>query len=87
MGPGPEQDGLSPGGESVGSSVNVKRDARAVSPDAAAASPVDATADAKKRRRTGPGSRGVANLTPDQLAKKRANGKFVLPLYSICIFP
>jgi hypothetical protein len=27
-----------------------------------------------KRRKTGPGSRGVANLTPEQLAKKRANG-------------
>jgi hypothetical protein len=27
-----------------------------------------------KKRRTGPGSRGVANLTPEQLAKKRANG-------------
>ncbi|KAI0484421.1 hypothetical protein GGR56DRAFT_613756 [Xylariaceae sp. FL0804] len=28
-----------------------------------------------KRRRTGPGSRGVANLTPEQLAKKRANDR------------
>jgi hypothetical protein len=27
-----------------------------------------------KKRRAGPGSRGVANLTPEQLAKKRANG-------------
>ena len=30
--------------------------------------------DAKKRR-TGTSSRGVANLTPDQLAKKRANDR------------
>lgn len=29
-----------------------------------------------KKRRTGPGSRGVANLTPEQLAKKRANGAY-----------
>jgi hypothetical protein len=29
----------------------------------------------KKKKKTGPGSRGVANLTPEQLAKKRANGK------------
>jgi len=29
----------------------------------------------KKRRTTGPSSRGVANLTPDQLAKKRANDR------------
>jgi hypothetical protein len=28
-----------------------------------------------KKRKTGSGSRGVANLTPEQLAKKRANGK------------
>lgn len=33
-----------------------------------------------KKRRTGPGSRGVANLTPEQLAKKRANGIFFLPI-------
>ena len=29
-----------------------------------------------KKRKTGPGYRGVANLTPEQLAKKRANGTF-----------
>ncbi|KAI0974844.1 hypothetical protein F4678DRAFT_352789 [Xylaria arbuscula] len=29
----------------------------------------------KKRRTGGPGSRGVANLTPEQLAKKRANDR------------
>ena len=34
---------------------------------------------AKKKRRTIPGSRGVANLTPEQLAKKRANGECLLP--------
>lgn len=28
-----------------------------------------------KKRKTGSGSRGVANLTPEQLAKKRANGE------------
>lgn len=37
-----------------------------------------------KKRKTGSGSRGVANLTPEQLAKKRANGE-CLP-YSY-IFP
>jgi TolA-binding protein len=37
----------------------------------------DPTADNKKRRTAGTGtsSRGVANLTPDQLAKKRANDR------------
>lgn len=35
---------------------------------------VDISAAAAKKRRTGPGARGVANLTPDQLARKRANG-------------
>lgn len=32
--------------------------------------------EAKKRKSAAPGSRGVANLTPEQLAKKRANGMF-----------
>ncbi|KAJ9141979.1 BZIP transcription factor [Pleurostoma richardsiae] len=40
------------------------------SPDDAATPSADG-----KRRRTGPGSRGVANLTPEQLAKKRANDR------------
>ncbi|GJD02144.1 BZIP transcription factor [Colletotrichum higginsianum] len=31
--------------------------------------------DTNKKRRAGPGSRGVANLTPEQLAKKRANDR------------
>ncbi|KAH6678880.1 BZIP transcription factor [Plectosphaerella plurivora] len=31
--------------------------------------------DPSKKRRTGPGARGVANLTPEQLAKKRANDR------------
>lgn len=31
---------------------------------------------ARKKKKTGPGSRGVANLTPEQLAKKRANGMY-----------
>ncbi|KAL2753762.1 hypothetical protein ACRALDRAFT_1077329 [Sodiomyces alcalophilus JCM 7366] len=34
-----------------------------------------ATTNASKKRRTGPGSRGVASLTPAQLAKKRANDR------------
>ena len=41
-------------------------------------SPTDSTTSAKKRRTTTTttaGSRGVANLTPDQLAKKRANDR------------
>lgn len=42
----------------------------------AAGSGADGTDDAGRRKKlkTGPGSRGVANLTPEQLAKKRANG-------------
>lgn len=34
-----------------------------------------------KKRKSAPGSRGVANLTPEQLAKKRANG--MVPLLSL----
>lgn len=47
---------------------------------AAAGSPnsTEAGPDAAKKRRTGAGSRGVANLTPEQLAKKRANGMLLL---------
>lgn len=37
----------------------------------------DGSADGQssKKRRTGPNSRGVANLTPEQLARKRANDR------------
>jgi hypothetical protein len=49
----------------------VKREASAV--DTADTDGDDARQ--KKKKKTGPGSRGVANLTPEQLAKKRANGK------------
>ncbi|KAK5661505.1 hypothetical protein OQA88_11409 [Cercophora sp. LCS_1] len=35
----------------------------------------DGDGNAAKKRKTGPGSRGVANLTPEQLAKKRANDR------------
>lgn len=42
-----------------------------------------------KKRKTMPGSRGVANLTPGQLAKKRANGMcrspHIHPLYPHCL--
>lgn len=45
----------------------------------AATSPTDShharSASGKKRRTSTAGSRGVANLTPDQLAKKRANDR------------
>ena len=41
-----------------------------------AASPDPSSSDNKRRRTTGSTtSRGVANLTPDQLAKKRANDR------------
>ena len=35
----------------------------------------DQASSTKKRRPSGAGSRGVANLNPDQLAKKRANDR------------
>lgn len=37
--------------------------------------PFSSTDQSKKRRTTASSSRGVANLTPDQLAKKRANDR------------
>lgn len=50
---------------------------RAFSEDGDAPSPADpSSSDQNKKRRTaGNSSRGVANLTPDQLAKKRANDR------------
>jgi hypothetical protein len=36
---------------------------------------LDSSLDAKRRKAQGASSRGVANLTPDQLAKKRANDR------------
>jgi hypothetical protein len=49
---------------------NQKRDfSEEASPDPSS------TDNNKKRRTTGTSSRGVANLTPDQLAKKRANDR------------
>lgn len=47
---------------------------RGRSEDAEAPSP-DPSSDGKKRRTAATSSRGVANLTPDQLAKKRANDR------------
>ncbi|KAK2036977.1 BZIP transcription factor [Colletotrichum somersetense] len=45
-------------------------------PSGADASPApQPSGGTNKKRRTGPGSRGVANLTPEQLAKKRANDR------------
>lgn len=58
----------SPGGESVVSSK------RGASPDGSSG-PTGTDAGARKKKKTTlPGSRGVANLTPEQLAKKRQNG-------------
>lgn len=54
-----------------GGGGGAKRDAEAVGSPAAGDN-----GGARKKKKTGPGSRGVANLTPEQLAKKRANGEF-----------
>ena len=43
--------------------------------------------ESKKRKSAVPGSRGVANLTPEQLAKKRANGTYKPIHESESIFP
>jgi hypothetical protein len=53
-----------------GTQESLRRD---FSSDADATSP--GTFLEAKKRRTGTGSRGVANLTPDQLSKKRANDR------------
>jgi hypothetical protein len=73
LGPGPDDD-----------SMSLKRDADMVNPS----SPATNDESAKRRKKSGPGSRGVANLTPEQLAKKRANGKcsFYLLFLSVPLY-
>lgn len=69
MDAGSEEVAPSPGGESVVSSK------RGASP-AGSSGPTGTGAGVRKKKKTAlPGSRGVANLTPDQLEKKRQNGK------------
>lgn len=43
--------------------------------DAPSPDPTLSVSDSRKRRAPGTSSRGVANLTPEQLAKKRANDR------------
>ncbi|KAF4448853.1 hypothetical protein F53441_7789 [Fusarium austroafricanum] len=74
MASGPDTPGAvqSPAGPGLDDdSVSLKRDADAVNPN----SPAAGDDGAKRRKKAGPGSRGVANLTPEQLAKKRANDR------------
>lgn len=89
-GPGPDTPGTvaSPAGQGLGlgpgdDATSLKRDSDAINPS----SPAGNDESAKRRKKSGPGSRGVANLTPEQLAKKRANGEcsisLMLPLASL----
>jgi hypothetical protein len=68
MNQGPEEVAPSPGGESVISSK------RGASPDEGVDPTSTGAGGRKKKKAILPGSRGVANLTPEQLAKKRQNG-------------
>lgn len=74
-----ELDVQSPGGASIAGD-NKKREA-SPEPDVGDAAAQEA---ARKKKKTGPGSRGVANLTPEQLAKKRENGTYSLLTYICC---
>lgn len=76
MAPGSEDVALSPGGESAVSSK------RGASQDPGSAAAVEDAA--RKKKKMGAGSRGVANLTPEQLAKKRENGTFSPVICSSC---
>ncbi|KAG5984414.1 hypothetical protein E4U55_004876 [Claviceps digitariae] len=73
----PEVTTFGPSSSAGGSSIGVKRGpdgnvvGRGQAPDAATAGDYSK----KKRKKTGTASRGVANLTPEQLAKKRANDR------------
>lgn len=73
-GAGPVQSPASAGDDGAGGGGGgVKRDAEAANMVGSPAAGDDGSA--RKKKKTGPGSRGVANLTPEQLAKKRANGE------------
>lgn len=82
MSPGPDTPGAgagsvqSPapvGGGGPDDGAGAKRDAETANVVGSPAAGDDGSA--RKKKKTGPGSRGVANLTPEQLAKKRANGE------------
>lgn len=57
--------------------VNLNGTAAAGASEPMETTETDEVENVTKKRKTGTGSRGVANLTPEQLAKKRANGKCV----------
>lgn len=62
-------------GGGVGAGAGIKRGLGDDDVDLCQASATaNAAAEPKKKKKTGTSSRGVANLTPEQLAKKRANG-------------
>ncbi|EEU43974.1 uncharacterized protein NECHADRAFT_74330 [Fusarium vanettenii 77-13-4] len=82
MSPGPDTPGAgagsvqSPapvGGGGPDDGAGAKRDAETANVVGSPAAGDDGSA--RKKKKTGPGSRGVANLTPEQLAKKRANDR------------
>jgi hypothetical protein len=75
MPPGLDDVAPSPGGESIASSKRGASPDDALNGGTGAESESALTAAARKKKKLGPGSRGVANLTPEQLEKKRANGK------------
>ncbi|KAG6138334.1 hypothetical protein E4U28_004267 [Claviceps purpurea] len=63
-------------GGGVGAGVGIKRGLGDDDVDLCQASATaNAAAKPKKKKKTGTSSRGVANLTPEQLAKKRANDR------------
>lgn len=55
--------------------------------DSQRSTPAASQAPEVKKRKSAPGSRGVANLTPEQLAKKRANGMCITIYILSYMFP
>lgn len=74
-------------GSSQANTSSHKRDAPAVDAPTPGTGGEDSSGPARKKKKTtGPGSRGVANLTPEQLAKKRANGMHFSAHCLICLW-
>ncbi|PIA94579.1 hypothetical protein CB0940_08353 [Cercospora beticola] len=76
IGPSPPYSSHGPSTHGAGDAANAAATATAAAALSQDHIPTPNATNSRKRRATGaPGSRGVANLTPEQLAKKRANDR------------
>lgn len=85
--PGTNREGGRRGSASVGDKRGADTDDATGDGDGTSPGVGSVQGSAAKKKKTAQGSRGVANLTPEQLAKKRANGMlwlYISPLLFLC---